>query len=261
MFGKLMKYEMKSLTRGLLPLYGAILAVAVINRMGISLNSGMGLPVIIAMMVYFGLCVAVGVVTIMAVVQRFYKGLLCDEGYLMHTLPVRPVELVLSKLTGATVMTILSGVVGVVSVLILMSVDGFFAVDWLGGFRDLFRNFPSWPLAVLECLLVGLFCVTGQIAQLYAAMALGHLSNKHRVAMSFVWYLVISTALSALLGIFVTVANETGLDYWLTQLTSAMNSSLCLHLGLIFTVLAYLVKTAIFCGVTNHVLTNKLNLE
>ena len=32
MFGKLMKYEMKSLTRGLLPLYGAILAVAVINR-------------------------------------------------------------------------------------------------------------------------------------------------------------------------------------------------------------------------------------
>lgn len=263
MFGKLMKYEMKSLTRGLLPLYGAILAVAVINRvlMGISLNSGMGLPVIIAMMVYFGLCVAVGVVTIMAVVQRFYKGLLCDEGYLMHTLPVRPVELVLSKLTGATVMTILSGVVGVVSVLILMSVDGFFAVDWLGGFRDLFRNFPSWPLAVLECLLVGLFCVTGQIAQLYAVMALGHLSNKHRVAMSFVWYLVISTALSALLGIFVTVANETGLDYWLTQLTSAMNSSLCLHLGLIFTVLAYLVKTAIFCGVTNHVLTNKLNLE
>lgn len=263
MFGKLMKYEMKSLTRGLLPLYGAILAVAVINRvlMGISFNSGMGLPVIIAMMVYFGLCVAVGVVTIMAVVQRFYKGLLCDEGYLMHTLPVRPVELVLSKLTGATVMTILSGVVGVVSVLILMSVGGFFAVDWLGGFHDLFRNFPSWPLAVLECLLVGLFCVTGQIAQLYAVMALGHLSNKHRVAMSFVWYLVISTALSALLGIFVTVANETGLDYWLTQLTSAMNSSLGLHLGLIFTVLAYLVKTAIFCGVTNHVLTNKLNLE
>lgn len=263
MFGKLMKYEMKSLTRGLLPLYGAILAVAVINRvlMGISLNRGMGLPVIIAMMVYFGLCVAVGVVTIMAVVQRFYKGLLCDEGYLMHTLPVRPVELVLSKLTGATVMTILSGVVGVVSVLILMSVGGFFAVDWLGGFRDLFHNFPSWPLAVFECLLVGLFCVTGQIAQLYAVMALGHLSNKHRVAMSFVWYLVISTALSALLGIFVTVANETGLDYWMTQLTSAMNSSLCLHLGLIFTVLAYLVKTAIFCGVTNHVLTNKLNLE
>ena len=267
MFGKLMKYEMKSLTRGLLPLYGAILAVAVINRvlMGISFDDRNGLPVIIAMMVYFGLCVAVGVVTIMAVVQRFYKGLLCDEGYLMHTLPVRPVELVLSKLTGATVMTILSGVVGVVSVLILMSVGlnfvDFFAVDWFGGFRDLFRNFPSWPLAVLECLLVGLFCVTGQIAQLYAAMALGHLSNKHRVAMSFVWYLVISTALSALLGIFVKVANETGLDYWLTQLTSAMNSSLCLHLGLIFTVLAYLVKTAIFCGVTNHVLTNKLNLE
>ena len=267
MFGKLMKYEMKSLTRGLLPLYGAILAVAVINRvlMGISFDDRNGLPVIIAMMVYFGLCVAVGVVTIMAVVQRFYKGLLCDEGYLMHTLPVRPVELVLSKLTGATVMTILSGVVGVVSVLILMSVGvhfvDFFAVDWLGGFRDLFRNFPSWPLAVLECLLVGLFCVTGQIAQLYAAMALGHLSNKHRVAMSFVWYLVISTALGALLGIFVTVANKTGLDYWLTQLTSAMNSSLCLHLGLIFTVLAYLVKTAIFCGVTNHVLTNKLNLE
>lgn len=31
MFGKLMKYEMKSLSKGLIPLYGAILAVALIN--------------------------------------------------------------------------------------------------------------------------------------------------------------------------------------------------------------------------------------
>ena len=31
MFGKLMKYEMKSLSKGLIPLYCAILAVSLIN--------------------------------------------------------------------------------------------------------------------------------------------------------------------------------------------------------------------------------------
>lgn len=78
-----------------------------------------GLSQLTAMLVYFGLCVAIAVVTFLVVVQRFYKGLLGQEGYLMFTLPVPTWQLTLSKLVGATIMTILSGIVGILSVFIL----------------------------------------------------------------------------------------------------------------------------------------------
>ena len=52
-------------------------------------------------------------------VIRFYSGLLRDEGYLMFTLPVRPWQLVLSKLLTAFLTLIVTGLVSFVSVGIL----------------------------------------------------------------------------------------------------------------------------------------------
>lgn len=143
MFGKLMKYELKSLLKGLLPLYGAILAVALINAVMASFgigNSIDGLPQVTAIMLYFGLCVAVAVVTFLVIIQRFYKGLLGQEGYLMFTLPVPTWQLTLSKLLGAVITTILSGIVGMLSILILGSLN----INWGLFFRDFADIFPHW---------------------------------------------------------------------------------------------------------------------
>lgn len=264
MFGKLMKYEMRSLMRGLLPLYGAVLIMAAVNAVMMNFMQ-YGLPQTIAIMLYFGLCVAVAVLTIMAMVQRFYKGLLCDEGYLMHTLPVRPWELLLSKLTGATIMTILSGVIGILSIFVLMcfdiSVGDMIMVGWSELFRESFRVFPTWPLAALLWLLSGVAYVTSQITQLYAAMSLGHLSNRHRVAMSFVWYMVISTALSILLALGIHLIGATGLDYWISQMLSTLQPTAAMYVTVLGILVFYLIKTAAFFAVSNFVLSHKLNLE
>ena len=271
MFGKLMKYEMKSLSKGLIPLYGAVIVMSILNRIlwafdmtghGSFLS---GLPQVTAMMVYSGLCVAVGVLTIMAIVQRFYKGLLCDEGYLMFTLPAKPWQLILSKVTGATIMTILSGLVGFISIFILASTgfswSEFFSIDWLGGFGKLFQEVPSWPLYVVELIVLGLIMIGSSILELYAAMALGHLSNRRRVAMSFLWYVVISVALTFVLGFIAWFGDATGLDYWLTQITMQWNGELLLHVAMLIALIGYIIKTAIFFVMTNTILTRKLNLE
>ena len=234
MFGKLMKYEMKSLSKGLIPLYGAILAVALINSImwsvggnGPASTSGTigGLSQLTAMLVYFGLCVAIAVVTFLVVVQRFYKGLLGQEGYLMFTLPVPTWQLTLSKLVGATIMTILSGIVGILSVFILGSVG----INWGAFFRDLGQLFANWDLDMtficIELFLLGIVSTASMVTDIYIAMALGYLSNKHRVAMSFVWFIVIQTALSFLTGLLGIVLGNIPASRSLSPISSLFRPS------------------------------------
>ncbi len=270
MFGKLMKYEMKSLSKGLIPLYGAILAVALINSImwsvggnGPASTAGTigGLSQLTAMLVYFGLCVAIAVVTFLVVVQRFYKGLLGQEGYLMFTLPVPTWQLTLSKLVGATIMTILSCIVGILSVFMLGSVG----INWGAFFRDLGQLFANWDLDMtficIELFLLGIVGTASMVTDIYIAMALGHLSNKHRVAMSFVWFIVIQTALSFLTGLLgIVLVNIPAFSLFITNfflISPIVNA----HRMLWFSILVGLVETLIFYFGTTWVLKNKLNLE
>ena len=89
---KLLKYDFKSMLRVFVPLWLALLAVSAINHFSVSATSSYADSLIwdmkaIAMLVFFGLIIAAGVLTAVLVIQRFYLGLLKDEGYLMFTLP------------------------------------------------------------------------------------------------------------------------------------------------------------------------------
>lgn len=257
MFGKLMKYELKSLLKGLLPLYGAILAVALINAVMASFgigNSIDGLPQVTAIMLYFGLCVAVAVVTFLVIIQRFYKGLLGQEGYLMFTLPVPTWQLTLSKLLGAVITTILSGIVGMLSILILGSLN----INWGLFFRDFADIFPHWTLDatlfVIELIVLMLVGVAAMILEIYVAMALGHLANKHRIAMSFVWFVVLQTVLS-----FLTGLSAMALSYW--PFFPVFYVNLSAHGMMWMMILPCLIEAAVFYFGTTWILKNKLNLE
>lgn len=257
MFGKLMKYELKSLLKGLIPLYGAILAVAIVNAVmwSFGLGNGIdGLPQVTAIMVYFGLCVAVAVVTALIIIQRFYKGLLGQEGYLMFTLPVPTWQLTLSKLTGAVITTILSGIVGLLSILIL----GASEMNWNVFMRGLAEIFPNWNLNTtffcVELLILTLVSVAAMILEVYVAMALGHLANKHRVAMSFFWFVALQTVLSFLTGLLAMV-----LGYWPNF--PAFYANLSPHGLMWMMILPCLAEAAIFYFGTTWILKHKLNLE
>lgn len=260
MFGKLMKYEMKSLGKNLLPLYGAVLALALLNGIGTGnfLTSGTSVLMGILAVVYSALCVAVAVLTIMTVVQRFYKGLLGDEGYLMHTLPVSPVKLVLSKFTGAVLMSLLAVLVGVLSAFLQMGRLGHIV---LGSALEPIRG-TSWPLFLAEFAVLCIFTLTALIAQIYLAMALGHLSSKHRAALSFVWYLAISVVIS-LVNKILTMAGVNMDLVGQVQTTMAKTYSLWEGLDgvMVIGIVEGLIKTVLFTFGTTWVLKNKLNLE
>ena len=110
MLSKLLKYEFKATGRTYGGLYLAILAAAAL--LGISFRIPALLvhtaPIAVLMIVYMALVVAVVVMTILTIIQRFTRNLLGREGYLMHTLPVSSVQLILSKLLSSMVWVLCS---------------------------------------------------------------------------------------------------------------------------------------------------------
>ena len=97
MLGKLIKYEFRATRRTMLPLYAALLCVALLTRLSMSALSAPGggahhgfLNFVAGIMgMLFGLLTfALGFITLFLMAQRFQKNLLGDEGYISFTLPV-----------------------------------------------------------------------------------------------------------------------------------------------------------------------------
>ena len=119
MFGKLLKYDFRSMFKQFAFVWPAALALALVNHFtinGIDSSSSVGETTAgIAMMIYVAILMAMFIIALIFTIQRFFKGLLGDEGYLMHTLPVKPWQLITSKLLCAVVTTMLSVIVAIVS--------------------------------------------------------------------------------------------------------------------------------------------------
>lgn len=121
MLGKLLKYDFRSMWKQFSVIWPAALILAFLNRFtmfgmdnpgGSAFGEWMG---VISMGLFGGVCFTMVILSAVFVLTRFYKGLLGDEGYLMHTLPVRSWQLVLSKLICALATTVVNGIVGILS--------------------------------------------------------------------------------------------------------------------------------------------------
>ena len=140
MLGKLIKYDLKALAKILAPLWGVLLVMGII--FGISIRSN--LEGIGNTMIVFSLVVIVAVifvVNVIIVIQRFWKGLLQEEGYLMFTLPVTTRSLILSKVISALIISC-----GTAFVIFLLGVE-IIAISPVK-FMDTATYFGNWVIKV-----------------------------------------------------------------------------------------------------------------
>lgn len=261
---KLLKYEWKACARTCLPLYGVVLLVALINRLLYSdAVSGLlfGIPAFLTTLLYGALLVALFVMTMVILVQRFYKNLLGTEGYLMFTLPVSVSQHILSKGIIAVAMSALSCVAAFISIDLLshdMSVGH--------GFVSLLRNLSAHPsdIAVtLEGVLWFALTALAGVLFIYLCIALGHLAKKHRLLMSFVWYFVLSTAVQVL-GVIVmmgSVNEKTAAGaYSVLAFLDGMGAAGIHFIMLVLCLVSAAAGAVCFAG-TRYILVHKLNLE
>ncbi len=286
MFGKLCKYEFKSIVRTLVPIYLAVIAVSILNAfMGFGslftdyldnlgfLNSLLSLIQGISLFVYFGVLVALSVLTLIVIIQRFYKGLLCDEGYLMFTLPVKPWQLIAAKGTAAFVMSLASGLTAIISIIILIlgsigPAEFFEAITspyvW-SSIGQVLSEVPSWPLILLEAVILLIVSGLLKLFHMYFSMALGHLSNSHRIMMSVVAFIAISMAVSFISGLFMIIASINPATKSFFDIIDAMpgvqSMTYVFHFAFIFSIIFNGIQLAIFFFGTERILSKKLNLE
>ena len=272
MLGKLMKYELKACGRTFIPLYGAILLMSII--VGFTINMEIVKISGIAMIVLFGLFVALGVLTIMITIQRFRKNLLEDEGYLMFTLPVTSKELIFSKYGVALIYTILSAIISVFSFIIIIlipNINSFSLNDLWYDMSTLLSEFSSMSNVFIYIVILALISYTIFILSLYLSVSMGQLPlfNKHRNIVAFISFFAIYIAIGKVYELIAMLFRGNIEDHFM-NITINESSELSALLAdfsnvfspiIIYDIVIYAIfAILLFFGIT-YILDKKLNLE
>lgn len=268
MLGKLLKYEIKATGRIFVPIYLALILLAGINRIFVAFrffphNQTLSLISGFVSLLYILFICGMFVLTFVVMIQRFYKNLLGDEGYLMFTLPVKPSALILSKMLVSFVWIVVSMAVTGISLLILTSdpsllaeIGTFFqkAADVLSGTYG-----QQAAIFTIELTVGCIIGVCSSILMVYASIALGHLFQKHRVLASFGAYLVIMFVLQVISTLILSIP----VIQWAVEVESSGAMAVSWITGRLFPL--YLVLDvlygAAFFLLTKYIFTRKLNLE
>ena len=265
MFGKLLKYDFRSMLKQFAFIWPAALVLALVNHFTVnsfvtSSSAVRETTAGVAMLVYVAILMAMFIVALIFTIQRFYKGLLGGEGYLMHTLPVKPWQLIGSKLLCAVITTFLSVVVALLSILVILPWG---REDFQEIFRLLQYVFTHWNIqathgviGLLEAILFMMTSFAVGYLQLYLAMSIGHLFNKNRVAWSVVAVIAINTIVNAVVPRFFMPLFEK-----LTDIINSMNGMTGYHTAIWISIAGELVLSAIYFAGTEFILRKKLNLE
>lgn len=225
-----------------------------------------GIPTALMALLYFGVMVAVFVVTAVILIQRFYKNLLGDEGYLMFTLPVTVSQHIWAKTIIAVAMSIISIAAAVLSIGIIGSGAQMLVGlgDVLAGIGKSFTSDPNTLFYTLESIIWLLLLAGAAMLFIYLCMALGHLAKKHRVLMSVVWYFVLSTIAQFLFMFFIMGVGNLPLEgFWqaVQNFFLSIGPAATVHIGMILLCIGTAIPGAVFFLATRYILKNKLNLE
>lgn len=259
MLNKLLKYEFKSTGRTFLPIYGALLITSFLTRLFVfnkdfSNSFFLSLFQVVISSLFGFLLMAVFILTLVVSLQRFYKNLLGEEGYLSMTLPVRPWQHICCKSLTSLVWYIFSSIAAFLAFLILAYEKGMLG-DFFKAIVTLIRRGSLNAQILTACGEFFLFAALGILAftmMLYASMALGQLSANKRLLTSFGAFLALNFLVQILMGVLGNLA---------VQWVFPMSSRWALNVALLLSIVVELFFLAGFFAITNYILSRKLNLE
>lgn len=272
MLGKLIKYEFKATARRMLPLIVAVLVLSLLSSFSVMrLDSATDYGVIqvffILIIVAFVVgIIALGVMSIVVFIDRFYKNLLGSEGYLMFTLPVSVDALVWSKLIVSFIWLVLTSLAVLAAMLILGFVTSALTITgeeirmFMDGVKLLFAQIGAGNIIgyVLEFVVLMFVSSLATCLHFYLAMAIGQAFANRKMLWSVVFYFVLSFALSMLSAAAVALGDKIGiLDAFVDLAKTATQSA---HLMAVSSIIVYTVVSAILYFPTTALLKKKLNL-
>ena len=242
MFWNLVRYEFKNVNKWYLALYGAVLALSVLIGAQASSLKSIDTPdqqmimLVFLGLVFGGLLITLSISTLILIIRRFKGSVYDRQGYLTLTLPVSEHQIILAKLLGAFIWSLISSAVFFLSIYIIFAtidpnmVDSYF-FDYL--FVHYIENFWLTLISFFISTVAGILCI-------YLSISIGQLFNEYRTALAVLAYIVIHIVLG-----FVDIFSPS-LNY------SMMMSA---------EIFKNLILSAVFYLGTYYILKNKVNLQ
>ncbi len=277
MLRKLLKHEFRATGRIMLPLYLILLATAIGSNLSGrwmvgSRHEALSILGVLIVMAFGFAIAAVFIVAFIMMIQRFYKNLLQDEGYLMFTLPVSVHQHVWSKLIVSAVWFVATVLAVIVAGLIVATDVSFLEelCDLIMEFFQVFRMVKisealNGTVILAEFFVLVFLSLMAFSLQFYAALAAGFSRPNHKMVWAvgcFFGFQAILQFCGSLLFIGLDKVNFFRL---VMEPIDAMEVNLrgaaAVHAGLLLTTVCVVVYGAIFYAVTTFFLKRHLNLE
>lgn len=261
---KLLKYDLRANLKIFLFIWPAILVFGLLERVALMAELPVKISAIFVNLttVLFVLAVIAACVFALVIsVIRFYSGLLRDEGYLMFTLPVRPWQLVLSKLLTALLTLVVtwawsasfpSASCSAVSVACCLPS----APRWSRASAD------NQRLGIALLVLLVVVQVAVSVLQIYLSCSIGHLFRRKRILFAVLFYYAINVVLETVaVTSIIVLSNFEPFCRFLVQLSAGMSAPgmFNLFIGVMLALLA--VLGIVYFFVTERILRRHLNLE
>ena len=269
MLTKLLKHEFRATARIMGPLYLVLLAVALGFNVSARLmdTSSVVLNILAALVIlaYVAAIIGVFIVAFILMLQRFYKNLLGDEGYIMFTLPASVHQHVWSKLIVSAVWFIATGVVVILSAFVAAA-DVRFFTGLLDVFPKLFQQMTAYYAVngtafLLEFLVLMLAACMGFSLQFYAALAVGHSFANHKMALSVVFFFVFQFVMQMASGILLISLDNRAIQHLLAAMNFHFTGVAAMHIAMLGLIVLSVLYGAVFYIVTTITLKKRLNLE
>lgn len=266
MLGKLLKYEWKATGKVLLllNLYIVLLTVAgkIMSAANVFETDSQVIRFVLSLLLagYIISIIAVSIAATLFLMSRFYKNLYTDEGYLMHTLPVKPWMLVLSKFIYAFIAFLITGCIITGSIFcIIMTPDMWSdAISQLPLLiketSELFRM--SFAGIVFFCILLFVLSYSRSILMFYASISLGQLMKNHRIIGALLFYGGLYTVSQIAVTIFMIIFGFASAN--LDSVNAVYNYARTMFW---FAGIEALVSAVIYWFLTVYMTSRKLNLE
>ena len=275
MLGKVLKYEMRSLAKPFLPLFGGFLAVTLLCKLSFEAASAnvVRADILDLVSVMFGVLygiyvVALFVMSAVFIVTHFYRTMAGTRGYLSHTLPVKTGTLIHAKLLAALIWPVIACLVLAFSVVVFalghvsfgelgMAAAEFFKI--MGELlTELFTGpvsqLVNMPLLTVELIL----CVIAELLSfplmVYASIAIGQLFLKRRVLWSVASYFGMYILLQIICTFFIGYIGH-------GNYASPEGNALFVNRFMFFMTAVKVLSVTAYYLITRYIFSKKLNLE
>lgn len=271
MLRKLLKHEFRATGRIMLPMYLILLVTALgSNLAGRGMLDGrsdvlriLGVLIVTA----FGLTIfGVLLLSFVLMIQRFYKNLLQDEGYLMFTLPVSVHQHIWSKLI-VSVVWFAATILAIIAASLIVAYQGGFLREFFDILRWFFEGLQKLKISetlngtayLVEFAVLMFLAMASFALQFYAALAAGHSRANHKMVWSVAWFFGFQFALQFLGSLLFITLDRLHIPFPFHL--DIQSATVAIHVGLLMAIGCVVVYGAIFYAVTTFFLKKHLNLE